>query len=208
MPFSEAFYDYDLLYRLTELSPGAIFHLESYPDGTMKFHFMSEGFKEIHPELDLDELKNNPRLGFSNILEDDLQNTRMAMRSALENNGLWESDFRVLHHDGKLAWHRVRARFNVKADGSVHWFGTFQDISDSKNYIQVLESILHDLSHEIRQPAASIQGLFELLEHENGWMEIPFDLRTSLKTSILKLEEKIQESNDRIVSAQNEKGRS
>ncbi len=207
MPFSEAFYDYELLYRLTELSPGAIFHLETYPDGAMKFHFMSEGFKEIHPELDLNELKENPRLGFSNILEDDLENTRMAMRSALENNGLWESDFRVLHQDGKMAWHRVRARFNKKSDGSVHWFGTFHDISDSKNYIEVLETILHDLSHEIRQPAASIQGLFELLEQENGWLGISSDLRNSLKSSIQKLEEKIQESNARIVTAQKEKGR-
>ena len=207
MPFSEAFYDYELLYRLTELSPGAIFHLETYPDGAMKFHFMSEGFKEIHPELDLNELKENPRLGFSNILEDDLENTRMAMRSALENNGLWESDFRVLHQDGKMAWHRVRARFNKKSDGSVHWFGTFHDISDSKNYIEVLETILHDLSHEIRQPAASIQGLFELLEQENGWLGISSDLRNSLKSSIQKLDEKIQESNARIVTAQKEKGR-
>jgi len=207
MPFSEVFYDYELLYRLTELSPGAIFHLETYPDGAMKFHFMSEGFKEIHPELDLNELKENPRLGFSNILEDDLENTRMAMRSALENNGLWESDFRVLHQDGKMAWHRVRARFNKKSDGSVHWFGTFHDISDSKNYIEVLETILHDLSHEIRQPAASIQGLFELLEQENGWLGVSSDLRNSLKSSIQKLEEKIQESNARIVTAQKEKGR-
>ena len=207
MPFSEVFYDYELLYRLTELSPGAIFHLETYPNGAMKFHFMSEGFKEIHPELDLNELKENPRLGFSNILEDDLENTRMAMRSALENNGLWESDFRVLHQDGKLAWHRVRARFNKKSNGSVHWFGTFHDISDSKNYIEVLETILHDLSHEIRQPAASIQGLFELLEQENGWLGVSSDLRNSLKSSIQKLEEKIQESNARIVTAQKEKGR-
>jgi signal transduction histidine kinase len=206
MPFSEAFYDYELLYRLTELSPGAIFHLETFPDGAMKFHFMSEGFKEIHPELDLNELKENPRLGFSNILEDDLENTRMAMRSALENNGLWESDFRVLHQDGKMAWHRVRARFNKKSDGSVHWFGTFHDISDSKNYIEVLETILHDLSHEIRQPAASIQGLVELLEQEIGWLGISSDLRNSLKSSIQKLEEKIQESNARIVTAQKEKG--
>lgn len=207
MPFSEAFYDYELLYRLTELSPGAIFHLETYPDGAMKFHFMSEGFKEIHPELDLNELKENPRLGFSNILEGDLENTRKSMRTALENNGLWESDFRVLHQDGKMAWHRVRARFNRKSDGSVHWFGTFHDISDSKNYIEVLETILHDLSHEIRQPAASIQGLVELLEQENGWLEISSDLRNSLKSSIQKLDEKIQESNARIVTAQKEKGR-
>lgn len=207
MPFSEAFYDYELLYRLTELSPGAIFHLETYPDGAMKFHFMSEGFKEIHPELDLNELKENPRLGFSNILEGDLENTRKSMRTALENNGLWESDFRVLHQDGKMAWHRVRARFNKKNDGSVHWFGTFHDISDSKNYIEVLETILHDLSHEIRQPAASIQGLVELLEQENGWLEISSDLRNSLKSSIQKLDEKIQESNSRIVTAQKEKGR-
>ena len=131
----------------------------------------------------------------------------MAMRSALENNGLWESDIRVLHQDGKMAWHRVRARFNKKSDGSVHWFGTFHDISDSKNYIEVLETILHDLSHEIRQPAASIQGLFELLEQENGWLGISSDLRNSLKSSIQKLEEKIQESNARIVTAQKEKGR-
>jgi len=207
MPFSQEFYDYELLFRLTELSPGAIFHLETYPDGTMKFHFMSEGIKEIHPELDLNELKSNPRLGFSNILDEDLNRTRLAMKTALENNILWESDFRVQHEDGKLAWHRVRARFVSKLDGSVHWFGTFHDISDSKNYIEVLETILHDLSHEIRQPAASIQGIFELLEQIEEWMRVPDELRNSLKSSIQKLEEKIQESNSRIVLAKNEKSR-
>ena len=207
MPFSQEFYDYELLFRLTELSPGAIFHLESYPDGSMKFHFMSEGIKEIHPELDLNELKSNPRLGFSNILDEDLNRTRLAMRTALENNQLWESDFRVQHEDGKLAWHRVRARFISKPDGSVHWFGTFQDISDSKNYIEVLESILHDLSHEIRQPAASIQGIFDLLESIDDWKKVPAELRFSLKSSIQKLEEKIQESNARMVLAHNKKGR-
>ena len=207
MPFSQEFYDYELLFRLTELSPGAIFHLETYLDGTMKFHFMSDGIKEIHPELDLNELKNNPRLGFSNILEEDLNRTRLAMKTALKNNILWESDFRVQHEDGKLAWHRVRARFVSKPDGSVHWFGTFHDISDSKNYIEVLETILHDLSHEIRQPAASIQGIFELLEQIEEWMRVPYELRNSLKSSIQKLEEKIQESNSRIVSAKNEKSR-
>jgi signal transduction histidine kinase len=207
MPFSQEFYDYELLFRLTELSPGAIFHLETYPDGTMKFHFMSEGIKEIHPELDLNELKSNPRLGFSNILDEDLNRTRLAMKTALENNILWESDFRVQHEDGKLAWHRVRARFVSKSDGSVHWFGTFHDISDSKNYIEVLETILHDLSHEIRQPAASIQGLFQLLENETAWGLIPSEIKSALNDSIHNLEEKIQESNARIVSAQKQKGR-
>lgn len=207
MPFSQEFYDYELLFRLTELSPGAIFHLESFPDGSMKFHFMSEGIKEIHPELDMNELKSNPRLGFANILDEDLNRTRLAMRTALENNQLWESDFRVQHDDGKLAWHRVRARFISKPDGSVHWFGTFHDISDSKNYIEVLETILHDLSHEIRQPAASIQGLFQLLENETAWGLIPSEIKSALNDSIHNLEEKIQESNARIVSAQKQKGR-
>jgi signal transduction histidine kinase len=207
MPFSQEFYDYELLYRLTELSPGAIFHLETYPDGTMKFHFMSEGIKEIHPELDLNELKSNPRLGFSNILDEDLNRTRLAMKTALEKNILWESDFRVQHEDGKLAWHRVRARFVSKSDGSVHWFGTFHDISDGKNYQEVLETILHDLSHEIRQPAASIQGIIELLEQDKNWRNVPLDLRNSLKISIRKLESKIQESNSRMILAQKQKGR-
>jgi len=208
MPFTEEFYEYDLLYRLTELSPGAIFHLEVFPDGSMKFHFMSEGIKEIHPELNLMELKENPRLGFSNILEDDLPATRLAMKTALQNNGLWESEFRVLHEDGKLAWHRVRARFTHQNDGSVHWFGTFHDVSDSKHYQEVLESILHDLSHEIRQPAASIQGILDLLEHDGNWRSVPADLRNSLKFSIQQLEEKIQDSNARMVLAQKEKSRS
>lgn len=162
--FGESEFNYDLLHRLTELAPGAIFQLEVKPSGEMRFNFMSRGIEGIHPDLNPEMLRDNPRLGFSSIHPDDLQQARLAMHEARLQNRQWKSEFRVVESNGTIHWHSVNATPEPQADGSVIWYGIFQDITESKEYEKVLEQILFDISHVIRRPASSILGILALME--------------------------------------------
>lgn len=164
--FNEDEFNYDLLHRLTEQAPGAIFQLEVKPDGGMRFKFMSRGIEDIHPDLNPEMIKENPRLGFSSIHPDDLQQARTSMHIAHQNNSQWITEFRVVDKLGNTHWHSVNARPEIANDGTVTWFGIFQDVTESKAYTQVLEQILFDISHVIRRPASSIIGLSDMLKNE------------------------------------------
>lgn len=164
--FPETEFNYALLHRLAELAPGAIFQLEVWPDGQMRFNFISRGIEKIHPDLNPELLVDNPRLGFATIHPDDLQHARMSMHQASLSMSEWRAEYRVVESDGRIIWHSVRAIPERTAYGSIMWYGTFQDISESKEYTAVLEQILFDISHVIRRPASSILGILNLLRQE------------------------------------------
>jgi len=166
--FGESEFNYEFLHRLSELAPGAIFQLEVKPDGEMRFNFMSRGIEGIHPDLNPELLRDNPRLGFSSIHPDDLQQVRLAMHEARLENRQWKSEFRVVGSNGNIHWHSVNATPEPKQDGTVIWYGIFQDITESKEYAKVLEQILFDISHVIRRPTSSILGILSLMEAEQN----------------------------------------
>jgi PAS domain S-box-containing protein len=161
--FPEEAFNYDLLHRLTELAPGAIFQLKVKADGEMSFPFISRGIEDIHPGLNPASLRDNPRLGFSTMHPEDLPAARASMHASRSSLQIWNHEFRVIDGNGDTRWHKVLARPVPAGDGSVTWYGTFQDITENKEYIRVLEKILFDISHVIRKPVATIQGLSQLL---------------------------------------------
>jgi PAS domain S-box-containing protein len=88
----------------------------------------------------------------------------------------YEGEFRMRRQDGAYRWHIIRAR--QLADGAVlRWFGACTDVHDQKLLHQVLQTQYdelarahHDLdtfvyaaSHDLRQPALNLRGLFDEL---------------------------------------------
>jgi PAS domain S-box-containing protein len=89
---------------------------------------------------------------------------------------LYEGEFRMRRHDGAHRWHIIRAR--QLADGAtLRWFGACTDVHDQYLLRQVLQTQYdelarahHDLdtfvyaaSHDLRQPALNLRGLFDEL---------------------------------------------
>jgi len=88
----------------------------------------------------------------------------------------YEGEYRMRRHDGGYRWHIIRAR--KLADGlALRWFGTCTDVHDQNLLRQVLQTQYdelarahHDLdtfvyaaSHDLRQPALNLRGLFDEL---------------------------------------------
>jgi PAS domain S-box-containing protein len=95
---------------------------------------------------------------------------------SIASGTLYEGEFRMRRHDGAYRWHIIRAR--QLANGPVlRWFGACTDVHDQYLLRQVLQTQYdelarahHDLdtfvyaaSHDLRQPALNLRGLFDEL---------------------------------------------
>ena len=147
------------LRKLTDQAPGAIFQLEMPPNGKMSFVFVSKGITAIHPSLNPEVLKENAAIAYTVVHPDDLEAVKESLQASCLNLTNWSIEYRVILDNGNTCWHWANAKPERKDDGTVVWYGTFQDITERKEYIKTLEQILFDISHVMRRPVATMLGL-------------------------------------------------
>ncbi len=155
------------LRKLTDNAPGVIYQFEMTAKGSMYFVFISKGISTLHPSLRPELIMKNPELAFSVIHKDDIEMVQKSIQTSFENLTLWDIEYRVVMEDGSVSWHLGKANPEKKEDGTVVWYGTFQNISNRKEYEQTLEQIAFDISHVLRRPVTTILGFASLIEkHE------------------------------------------
>ena len=155
------------LLKLSDEAPGAIYQLEMQPDGRLYFPFISKGFTELHPDLEISQLKENAEIAFSVVHPDDLEAVKESLQTSYTNLTIWDLEYRVITEEGDTIWHWAKANPEKKHDGTVVWYGTFQDITTKKEYRQTLEQILFDISHVMRRPVANMLGLTTAITKDN-----------------------------------------
>lgn len=155
------------LRKLSDQAPGAVYQLKMRLDGTTSFSFISNGITTIHPALTPAKLKENAALAYQVVHPDDLEFVRSSLRTSYQKLTNWSIEYRVIGVDGKVYWHWANAKPEKQADGTVVWYGTFQDVTPRKEYIHTLEQILFDISHVMRRPVANMLGLTAIMTEEN-----------------------------------------
>lgn len=171
------------LHKLTNYAPGALFQLEMKKDGTMFFPFLSNGFSKIHPELDMEVLKTDATICFGVVHPDDVAPLEKSLQKSFSTLEPWNEEYRVVGEGDAISWHWANAQPERKEDGAVVWHGTFQDITERKEYINMLEQILFDISHVVRKPVANIMGITSIIENHGLEPEEMKDYLTHLKTA-------------------------
>ena len=76
----------------------------------------------------------------------------------------WDITYRILNPDGTISWHQSRAFPDSFPGRKIVWYGSFRDVTDKKNYLELIEKIIFDISHIMRRPIANMLGLINLLE--------------------------------------------
>jgi hypothetical protein len=155
-----------LLKNLTDQAPGTIFQFEMSPEGHIAFPFVSEGISRLHARLTPEVVKRQPEKVFDVIHEDDQAKVHSSIRDALTTLVPWNVEFRVRAANGTVAWYWVNARPERKDNGTVVMYGTFQDITDRKEYEEALEQMTFDISHVLRRPVTTMLGLTSMIEKE------------------------------------------
>lgn len=153
------------LKMLTDQAPGVLFQLEKNPEGELSFPFLSRGLTALYPGLNINEFKNNPEKGLEIIHPEDLPYFKDSLQESFTKLTNWNIEYRIFDEKGNTHWHWANARPEKKEDGSVVLYGTFQDITHRKEYIDTLEQMLFDISHTMRRPVATMMSITNAIEN-------------------------------------------
>ncbi|WP_190275803.1 PAS domain-containing hybrid sensor histidine kinase/response regulator [Thiorhodovibrio frisius] len=186
----------ELLEKLSQQVPGAIYQFRYHPDGRSCFPFASEHIRDIY-EVSPEEVRGDASTVFKRIHPSDIAHVQTSILTSFEHLTHWECEYRVKLPKRGTRWLRGTANPERLADGSVLWHGYIGDISDYKNAENALRNansaletainqanalaeqadsanrakseFLANMSHEIRTPMNGVIGMTSLL------LETPMD---------------------------------
>ncbi|NJL90579.1 MAG: PAS domain S-box protein, partial [Coleofasciculaceae cyanobacterium SM2_1_6] len=121
-----------LLEKVTEHLPGAIYQFRQRPDGTFHFPYASAGMKEVcgvTPE----EIQEDASRAFAWIHPDDLSQVSLAIIESARALTPWYCEYRSYLPDGQVQWLLGHATPQRELDGSTVWHGYIRDITDQKH---------------------------------------------------------------------------
>lgn len=156
-----------LLKKLTDLAPAGIFQMEIRESSPIRFPFVSQGIRALHPDFTPERMERNGEYCFDHVHPDDVVTLRQSLMEASKKLQNWEAEARLITPGDTTKWVRVSARPERRRDGEVIWYGIFQDVTDRRNYEETLEQIMFDISHVMRRPTVTMLGLADAIDVES-----------------------------------------
>ncbi len=198
---------HELLEKLTDQVPAAIYQFRITADGTMSFEFVSNGITKVIPGVTPGQLKENVRLGFYMIHPDDIELFRQSLFASKESLTEWSIQYRIVTQQQNIIWHKVTAQPEKLDDGSVVWYGYFQDVTSQKSQEQEREHLILELSqhnkdlrhfsyitsHNLRAPLSNLVGLVNLIDDMQVEDNTLAELLKGFKTSTLLLNDTVND---------------
>jgi len=123
---------HDLLGKLSENVPGAIFQYKHFSDGRGSFPYASSGISDIY-EVEPEDVFEDAKSAFDVIHPDDLERIVSSIGSSAEDLSDWSIEYRVNLPKKGLRWLEGTSKPEKLKDGSIVWHGYIQDITDRKN---------------------------------------------------------------------------
>ena len=141
---------HELLHKLSQQVPGALFQLTLNPAGHFALPFASGGLRDMFgllPGLVADDTEAL----FSAVAPDDQRAVIDSLHRSANSLEDWALVFRVQHPDGSLRWRQGQARPERMADGSTIWHGFMSDATESVEAKARLEQSNETLESQVAQ---------------------------------------------------------
>jgi signal transduction histidine kinase/CheY-like chemotaxis protein len=162
--------------ELAESLPGAVFQCRVWPDGRMRYEFLSSSARRVRG-VEREAALRDPQTMVDTIHEGDRKMFRDAIAFATARGKPVDVDFRIHHPEKGVRWIRSVAAPSPQPDGSRVWSGHWADITTQKEMegglLRAMEEadaaneakshFLATMSHEIRTPMNGVLAMLELL---------------------------------------------
>ena len=119
--------------------PGVIYDYVVYPDGSERFVYISPRCRELL-ETEAELLYQDFSVFWRMVHPQDLPMIQQSKESAIENQGRFLTEIRLILPSGQIKWLKLISRpmLEPQADGGRRWSGMMLDISDRKQAEQAL----------------------------------------------------------------------
>ena len=155
--------------------PATIYRLCYYPEGDIRFTFVSPGAFETLG-LAPNSLQSSPNIILNQLHPLDRPSFKQALAGSAQNLTPWRWEGRYYKPDGELRWLQTAARPHTLPDGTIVWNGFLIDITSHKQVEAasieqaVMEQALADSEARFRTIIETIPGaLFQLRVKGEHW---------------------------------------
>ena len=121
----------ELLSKLANQAPGALYQYQLFPDGSSRFPYSSKGIYEIYETKPVKVVENAEKV-FNRIHPDDYDQVVNSIQESADNLDSWHDKYRVILPKQGEKWIEGNAKPEEKEDGSVLWHGNLRDITKDK----------------------------------------------------------------------------
>jgi PAS domain-containing protein len=172
------------LKKITDQAPGVIYQFTMSKRGVMKFNFVSQGISKLHPALQSDLVRDHPEHIMELVHPDDVQTFRKSIEESFRTLTPWQREFRIRQPEGNIRWFMALAEPERRDDGTVVWYGSFQEITSRIEYETMMEQIAFDISHVLRRPVTTLLGLTNAVAKEEQLDDAKLRMYSSFISSV------------------------
>jgi PAS domain S-box-containing protein len=155
---------HDLLSKLSDQVPGAVFQFKSWPDGRFTIPFASKGLTAMMG-LKLDELQQNVQPLLAKLHPDDVEDFRNSILESEQKQTLWQKEFRAHQPEGDFGWRLGQAKPERQADGTSLWHGFMTDITSRVEIASQMQELNESLESRVNQRTRELLTALETAEH-------------------------------------------
>lgn len=132
------------LVKLTQQLPGVVYQFQMWPDGRSCFPYASAAIEHIYG-VKPQEVVTDATAAFTKIYSEDVSAVVKSIELSVEQQSIWQHEYRVFRNDQSLMWVSGRATPEKMPDGSTLWHGYIHDITQTKEYYLTLERLNEQL---------------------------------------------------------------
>lgn len=128
----KAFQRVDYLQKLETFIPGVLYAYHSLTDGQpLGFPYLSENFEDL-VGISRETAQENPESVYGKINPEDLEGLLQEAKRSLATGQPLKADFRFMTPHKREVWLEGRSKSELQDDGTVIWYGHFDDITEQK----------------------------------------------------------------------------
>ncbi len=177
-----------------ENSPDIIF--ECTKDG--EFSLMSPSVEKI-TGYPVNQFYNNKGYGLSLCHPEDQERVQNEILRVLQglNNNIMDLEFRIVHKQGRIIWLSLEALPIKEENNIIGIEGFCRDITERKKLDELKDTLIRDVTHELKTPVAKIEMAVDMFERsisseENGVLGKGSKIQEIMRNNVNRLKNSIK----------------